>query len=250
MERQRTIPFEGASNFRDLGGYPNARGRRTRWGAVYRSGALHKLTAADSVVFQRLGVQAVFDLRGNTERAQQPDPMPSVHLPVQDELPEHEMAQLLRAQSASEAEEIMFGIYLDLLEERAPVFGRLLTELADRAKLPALFHCAAGKDRAGLASALLLSALEVDRESVLADYELTGELIREEFAPVRTALTTAGASAGAIDVMLGSPRAPLAGALEEIDRRYGGAKEYLHGPAGLEPSTSSRLQEVLTEPFE
>ncbi|HMK96499.1 MAG TPA: tyrosine-protein phosphatase, partial [Acidimicrobiales bacterium] len=248
MEARRKVLFEGATNFRDLGGYLSASGRRTRWGTVYRSGALHRLSVADVVTFKRLGIKATFDLRGAIERAQAPDLVPSVHMPVQDEATVQDFAELLAATNAADAEGALARIYLGTLERRAEVLGRLLTALTEPANLPAVLHCAAGKDRAGIASALLLGALGVERATVLADYELTGDLAGPEIETYRAVLAAAGAAPVAVEVMFGSPRASLASALEEIDCRYGGTIEYLVGPAGVAPGVIRRLNEVLTEP--
>ena len=246
-EGERRLPFEGARNFRDLGGYPAADGRRTRWGLVYRSGSLHNLTEADLAAFGRLGVRGVFDLRGGTERDLQPNPVPSVHLPVLDELAGEEGLDIVRAKSLEEAVTAVERIYLGMLSRRAGVYGELLKSLADQANLPAVFHCTAGKDRTGIAAALILGALGVDRATVLYDYELTGEVGATDAAALRMALEAAGMAPEAADVVLGAPATPMEHALEELDRRYGGTEAYLLGPAGMGARDIERLREALTE---
>lgn len=237
----------GANNFRDLGGYGTAGGRRTRWGLVYRSGSLHNLTESDLVAFGRLGVRAVFDLRGDTERELEPDPVPSVHLPVLDELATNEGADILRATNAQEAEEAAARIYMGMLTRRAGVYGQLLTNLADPANLPAVVHCTVGKDRTGIAAALLLGALGADRETVLYDYKLTGETGVLDAQAIRTALVAAGMAPEITEVILGVPPTPMARVLDELERRYGGTEAYLLGPAGVEPGDLERLRESLTK---
>ncbi|MDA8300637.1 MAG: tyrosine-protein phosphatase [Actinomycetota bacterium] len=245
--RQRRIPFEGVKNFRDLGGYPASGGRSTCWGLVYRSGRLHNFTEGDFGLFAGLGVRAVFDLRDGTERGVDPDPVPSVHLPVLDELAGEEGVGILRATTAREAEEAVARIYTGLLRRRARVYGQLLSSLADPANRPAVVHCTAGKDRTGIAAALLLGALGVDRATVLYDYELTGQEGYFDADSLRRTLAAAGVASAAADVVVGAPAAPLARALEELDRAYGGTEEYLLGPAGLEPGTLRELRQALTE---
>ena len=245
-ERPRRIPFEGANNFRDLGGYPVAGGKSTRWGLVYRSGRLHNLTEGDLKLFGRLGVRAVFDLRGDTERGLDPDPVPSVHLPILDDLAGEEGVGIIRATTIREAEEAVARIYAGLLRRRARVYGQLLSSLADPANRPAVVHCTAGKDRTGLAAALLLGALGVDRATVLYDYELTGQEDYFDADSLRRTLSAAGVSPAAAHVVIGAPSAPLARALEELDRAYGGTEEYLLGPAGLPPATLCELRQALT----
>jgi protein-tyrosine phosphatase len=245
--RPRRIPFEGANNFRDLGGYPVSGGKSTRWGLVYRSGRLHNLTEGDLGLFGRLGVRAVFDLRGDTERRLEPDPVPSVHLPVLDELAGEESVGIIRATTTREAEEAVARTYTGLLRRRARVYGQLLSSLADPANRPAVVHCTAGKDRTGLAAALLLGALGVDRATVLYDYELTGREDYFDADSLRRTLSAAGVSPAAAHVVIGAPGAPLARALDELDRAYGGTEGYLLGPAGLPSATLSELRQALTE---
>ena len=244
---RRRVPFEGAKNFRDLGGYPTGQGSRTRWRLVFRSGNLHKLTPGDLDEYQRLGVRAVFDLRGDTERSLEPDPFPSVHLPVLDELADQDGAGLLRARNAKEAEDAIFRIYWGMLERRGPVFGELLTSIANPENLPALVHCTAGKDRTGIAAALLLGVLGVSRETVLEDYELTGQVALADVRSLRAALAAAGIPAEAATVVLEAPAGPMRTALDELDKRFGGTEEYLLGPAGVSRDVLERLRELLTE---
>jgi len=246
-QRLRRLPFEGANNFRDLGGYPTVGGRWTRWGLVYRSGSLSNLTGPDLVAFGRLGVRTVFDLRGDTERKLEPDPVPSVHLPVLDELATNEGVGLLRATNVQEAEDAATGVYMGMLTRRAGVYGQLLTRLADPANLPAVVHCTAGKDRTGIAAALLLGALGVERGTVLDDYKLTGEAGVLDAQALRTALVAAGMAPEIAEVILGVPPTPMARVLDELERRYGGTEAYLLGPAGVGPGDLERLRESLTE---
>jgi protein-tyrosine phosphatase len=246
--RTRRLTFEGANNFRDLGGYPALDGRRTRWGLVYRSGSLHGFTSRDLEAFNEMGVKAVFDLRGASERSLEADPVASVHLPVLDELSVTEGAGLLLARSAGEAEDAMFRIYWGMLDRRGRVFGQLLAYLSQAENLPAVVHCAGGKDRTGIAAALLLSALGVPRETVLDDYSLTGQVAVQQADSFRRALASAGFSAEAASAVLQAPPGPMARALEELDRRYGSTEAYLLGPAGVSRVVLDRLRELLTEP--
>jgi protein-tyrosine phosphatase len=165
----RLLPFAGVLNFRDIGGYPIAAGGLTRWQAVYRSDSLHYLTAGDLAAFDALGVKAVYDLRRPGELARFPGPRGHANLASGDlaEWP----AGSLRTRRGGE--EWLAADYLSMLPRAAPAFGGLFTHLAADGQLPAVVHCLAGKDRTGMAIALLLTALGVDRATVLDDYELT-----------------------------------------------------------------------------
>ncbi|HET9058288.1 MAG TPA: tyrosine-protein phosphatase [Acidimicrobiales bacterium] len=248
LPKQRWVRFEECSNFRDLGGYPAGEGRQTKWGLVFRSGLLHRFTEADLLAFGELGIKAVFDLRSTGERQQGPSPVASVHLPLAEEMATYELMGIFTVSGRREAEEAVVGLYLSNLHRRASVLGDLFTRLCEPTNLPALFHCTAGKDRTGLAAALLLSALGTDRDTVIADYALSGDVPTPDADAFRPALLSAGVPADAIDVFFGAHPDLMARALAELDEQYGGPLQYLLGPAGLKPATLDALRELLTEP--
>jgi protein-tyrosine phosphatase len=163
--------FAGALNFRDIGGYPVAGVSVTRWCAVYRSDSLHYLTDGDLAAFDAPGVKAVYDLRRPGEIARFPGPRDHVHL----EIPSGDLATwpAVGLRTRRDGEEWLAADYLAMLARAAPAFGDLFARLADDGRFPAVVHCLGGKDRTGMAVALLLTALGADRGTVLDDYELT-----------------------------------------------------------------------------
>lgn len=163
---ERRVPFEGARNFRDLGGYRGADGLHTRWGVLFRGDSLHGLTAGDLALYERLGVHAVYDFRGDGERTAQPSLTEARHLPLfgppRPPASPHE-GSTPRAQpsTAREGESLLLAVYLRMLRTAGPLFGDLFGRLGAPDGLPAVFHCANGKDRTGLSAALLLEILGV-----------------------------------------------------------------------------------------
>ena len=141
-EEIRRLPFAGALNFRDIGGYREAGGGMTRWRAVYRSDSLHYLTDADLAAFDALGVKAVYDLRRPGEIARFPGPRDYVHL----EIPSGDLATwpTARLRTRRDGEEWLAADYLSMLARAAPAFGSLLARLADDRGLPAVVHCLGG----------------------------------------------------------------------------------------------------------
>lgn len=245
----RWVGFEQCTNFRDLGGYPVDGGRQTRWGLVFRSGLLHKLTEADLVGFGRLGLRAVFDLRSTGERQMGPSPVASVHLPLAEDMATYELMGILSVADGRQAQDAVLGLYLATLQRRATVLGDLLGRLSDPANVPALFHCTAGKDRTGLAAALLLSALGAERATVIEDYALTGQVPAPDADVFGPALLAAGVPADAVDVFLGAQPELMGRALAELDNQYGGPVAYLLGPGGMTQATLDALRSLLTEPL-
>ena len=172
----RRVPFEGAHNVRDVGGYPTAGGGRVRRGRVYRSDALFPLTANDLVAFDALGIRTVFDLRGDEERRAEPNPMPSRHCPLGVGLSADQRPDPATLRTIEDGERWLHIEYQHRLATGGRSIGRLLQGLCEPDGLPALFHCVGGKDRTGLVAAVLLSWLGVDRDTVLDDYELSAQL--------------------------------------------------------------------------
>jgi protein-tyrosine phosphatase len=238
-EAIRRVPFAGALNFRDIGGYPVAGGAMTRWRAVYRSDSLHFLTSADLAVFDALGVITVYDLRRDDEVASFPGPRDHVRLLI----PTGDLAASapgLRTRQDGEA--WLAADYRSMLATAGPAFGRLLSRLADDAGLPAVIHCLGGKDRTGMSIALLLSALGADRETVLDDYELTSRCHAARVPEVIETFARLGIGRPAGEAIMSTPRWAMAEALQALDQEHGGIRRYLLGPGGMTPPTLDALR--------
>lgn len=166
----RTIELAGCLNFRDLGGYPTADGRMVRWRQVFRSDALHHLTEADvRHLRDELGIAEVIDLRSSAEvygggpGALASEAIRIHHLPLLD-------GEVPRSPGAFEL--TLSDRYVLLAEFAKTAIGRVIAALA-AAEAPAVYHCAAGKDRTGVVSAVLLGLLGVPDEIIIADYAAT-----------------------------------------------------------------------------
>ena len=181
---RRLIGLEAVHNFRDLGGYPTASGQSTKWRTLFRSDGLYRLRGADDMSrVRQLGLKSVIDLR--TEREQRDQgifPTDDIevsfhHLSIVDvtwsdtETPEFD----------DEVEFLVWG-YRDMLEIGSSRFADAMHVLAQADSVPAVFHCAAGKDRTGVLAALLLSSLGVDDGHICADYGLTQDAMQRTIA--------------------------------------------------------------------
>jgi len=245
---ERRIPFEAVTNFRDLGGYRTRSGRRIRWGRVFRSDALHGMTEDDFATYDALGLMAVYDLRGEVEIAEQPDPMPSRHLPMLSRPAGGDIAGAFDGSTGEDGERILAGLYIGQIDHSAATIGELFSALAEPGGLPAVFHCHAGKDRTGLVAALLLEALGVERDAILDDYELTGRYrLRAQQDQTFERMIKLGLAPEAAAGVLTAPRWAMGSALEHLDRQYGNITRYLTGPAAMELSDLQTLSgELLT----
>jgi protein-tyrosine phosphatase len=171
---QRRIPLEGCLNFRDLGGYPIADGRAVRWRQVFRSDALHLVTDADLAHLRdEIGLGDVIDLRSSAEvrsegqgRLAQGE-VRIHHVPLFDgEVRDEDRERIAQITLADR--------YVFMAELAGDRIARVVTLLAE-AEAPAVFHCAAGKDRTGVISAIVLGLLGVPDEVIVADYAATRE---------------------------------------------------------------------------
>lgn len=169
--RVRHIAFEGCQNFRDLGGYRTADGRSVRWGMLYRSGDLTLLTNDDVGIARGLNISTVINFRSDPAASLDAGPLAREvrvyhHLPI-------DPGQVDRDSGFANWTE-RFLVYLD----HAVVQARLkaaIEALAADSGLPAVFHCARGKDRTGLVAAVLLGSFGVVDADIAADYALSSE---------------------------------------------------------------------------
>lgn len=244
-EAGRWVSCDGLTNLRDLGGYESKFGGATRWQQVYRSDTLHNLTPDGIASFQMLGIGVIFDLRRDDEREREPGPLACVH---------HEVAgrrvfdtDPLTLRTRQDGERWLLEDYEGMLRHGGSAFGALFSELA-RLDRPSVLHCTGGKDRTGMAAALLLLALGVDHEVVLDDYELTA-LRRgpEHVPPVVDLFVSHGIGLDAAEGMLSSPRWAIAAALDLLDTTYGGVDAYLREHGGMSGSTLGALRTHLLE---
>ena len=176
------VPLQGGSNFRDLGGYLTTDGRTVRRGAVYRSAHLGTLTDEDRAALGKLGVRTIVDLRGVNEAAETPHLVDGVGCSIVGAHIEPGVGERIRGAVADGSAnpfimmQFLTDHYRDYPRRCAPGFRTLFATLSDDTHRPLVFHCTAGKDRTGFASALLLSLLGVPWETVMEDYLRTNDL--------------------------------------------------------------------------
>jgi len=237
----RLLRLQGASNFRDLGGYPGHGGRPLRWRRIFRSDHLAGLTASDRVSLSYLGLAHALDFRGVEESAQTPYQLPGVTrhtLSIEPTVVQRLQARIDGGQALDAAivSDLMADLYRRLVDAEAPRFAALFMHLL-RTDVPLVFHCTAGKDRTGLAAALLLLALGTPRDVVMQDYLLTNQHYRHPPQP------QSSLPADALRVLWGVQPAFLEAALAEIDSRQGGLPNYLQQRLGLDRAALAALAE-------
>ncbi|HEY1618498.1 MAG TPA: tyrosine-protein phosphatase [Streptosporangiaceae bacterium] len=164
---ERLIALPGAFNLRDVGGYPAAGGRVTRWRTLLRSGSLHLAGPAGAAELARFGLRTVVDLRTFEEAERSPDPA----------LGAAQRRVGLLGEDLAVLPVSLDGVYRFVISERGSYVGAAVRHLCAPGALPALVHCSAGKDRTGLIIALVLAAIGVPDDVLAADYALSADAL-------------------------------------------------------------------------
>ncbi|MDR0402552.1 MAG: tyrosine-protein phosphatase [Treponema sp.] len=238
-QKQRLLPAEGVHNLRELGGYPvtGEAGRKGQvtWGLLYRAGELSAMTAGDKRLLEERNIRTVVDFRSNGERNAAPDGeiatvVKRVPLPI-------DAGNLMDMVFTFDgAEQEMKKLYAALPEEAVPRYRVLFELLSDPSNTPLLYHCTAGKDRTGLASALILYALGADMETIYGDYLASTALLRERLAPMME-------SQPHIVPYMTVQKSYLETAFAEIEK-YGGYKAYIQNELRVD---MGHLRDLYTE---
>ena len=275
-QASRLVAIEGVINFRDLGGYQNQRGESVRWGKAYRSAQLDRLTSDGVLQMQALGIQTVVDLRFSDEsmkhptiRAAVPDAeMLSWHLEQQNNMNEAVKTKSasvvkgwrdsLESRDPNQVREAMRINYPQKLYSHAAIYRKMLLSLINGAT-PMVFHCAAGKDRTGVAAALILGLLGVDRQTIIEDYLVTqsqmGDLLNswlaggatgnEQYADFQKQLLELPQEL--VKPVFEADQAYIETLLDYVDSEYQGFENYALNVLNLNMQELNQLSELMLE---
>ncbi|MFI6649248.1 tyrosine-protein phosphatase [Streptomyces sp. NPDC050529] len=252
----------GVRNFRDVGGLPTSDGRRVRYGRLYRSGHLAHATAEDAAFLAGLGLHTVFDFRNAADQkldgldVELPG-VRNVCIPLTDPADGTEFWRMVRDGNTDELRSIladgkgsqrMINSYRQIILERTAEHSRVLHALAEDS-VPALMHCAAGKDRAGLSIAVSLLAVGVEREAIEADYLKSNDAHRR-YKVSRSDTSPAGMTPEVMELLnplFGAHPDYLTAAFATIDETWGSTDRYLADGLKITPETRERLRERLLD---
>jgi protein-tyrosine phosphatase len=242
-EWTRRLAWDGCANARDLGGYPTADGDQTRWGAVVRSDSLAALTPSGRDALLAYGVRAVVDLRLPAEIAERPNPFAS---PGEPGVAYANVSIIDPAAGFPPDTVTLAENYLWSLDRFSDLVAAAIATVANAPQGGVLVHCAAGKDRTGLISALLLALVDVPDQTVAADYALTAECLRSRD---QEWLDNGPGERAEREALL-ARYAPTAEVMLEVlaglRRRYGGVEAYLRH-AGVTADDVARLRARLLD---
>jgi protein-tyrosine phosphatase len=245
-EAPRGIQLQGAVNFRDLGGYKTKEGKQVRWGKIYRSADISKLTDLDLKALAQLHIRMICDLRGEREAEAAPDKVISgadrMLLSAGSENVGAPGSFMKYMTTPQRADSMIRGFYArtdHLKAKYKPLFDQLLTLETDNALL---FHCTAGKDRTGVGAALILYALGVDEATILEDYEATNEYRKESNELFIKAIIAQGLPENAARSMMAANPEYLKTAMDSINKQYGSLDNFLESEIGLSPTEKRKLR--------
>jgi protein-tyrosine phosphatase len=238
----RRLTWEDCVNARDLGGYPSANGRETRWGAVVRSDDLSSLTEAGRKALRDYGIRSIIDLRMPDEAEQHPNPFAE---PGDHGVTYTNVSFIDPAVPPPDEFTTLANGYAGMLERFQPAVCEIMRTIAKAPEGGVLVHCHAGKDRTGLVSALLLELAGVDRKTVGADYALSEECLRPRVEEWLENSPPDERAEREKELSKYSPRAEvMVEVLDRLDQRYGAIESYLL-QAGVAPQEIARLREKL-----
>ena len=184
LHPERHLDLEGSLNIRDIGGYPTRDGGRTRWKVFLRSGCMHELTAPSQDALVEYGIRTIIDLRMSLELQAEPNAFAGStrlrYCPTNMMGDEPLEASSVALQGGERADRTLasYGSILDQCHSR---IGEILAVLAAENSRPAAYHCAGGKDRTGIVTALLLGLAGVSAEVIAADYALSARYLIDEY---------------------------------------------------------------------
>ncbi len=258
ITKTRHLPFSGAKNFRDLGGYRTMEGKTIRWGLLYRSDGLNKLTDTDLQYLSSLGLYQIVDFRSQFEKEREADRLPPelisrmVEIPILDhstQMFRGSREELVQNLKKIDSGQFMTNTNREFASRFTPEFRQFMNVLFASNGNPVLFHCTAGKDRTGFAAAILLRILGIPQDAVMEDYLLTNDyfLASHRWNLILLRFLRGKRFARTIKGFMLAKREYLSAAFETIDTTYGSFENYVRNGLGLTDTNVERLKSLYLE---
>ena len=251
-EDHRKIVLDGTSNTRELGGYKTEDGRSLKWGVLYRSDKLSELTDADQEYLLQLGIKRVIDFRSSEEKQNEPDQLPStlkyVEMPIEaDGAIRPKVEAILKGDLNEDVGAILVETNKEFISDFSGVYKGFIESLIENQE-PTLFHCTAGKDRAGFAAALVLLTIGVPEKIVIEDYMKTNKYTEETIQDYINKINLY--SLGSVDAeilrpLLGVEERFIRAALDEIKQKYGSVENFIRDELKIRDESIIELKNFL-----
>ena len=233
-EDYRLLPMDGAHNTRELGGYKTTDGKSVKWGMLYRSDKLSDISDTDQAYLQDLGIKKIIDFRSKEEKEEDPDIIPKgidyIEMPISvDGAMRSKIEAVLKGETNKDVKSFLIDANKEFVSNYTDVYEDFLRNLIDDDG-PALFHCTAGKDRAGFAAAITLIALGVSKEDVINDYMKTNQFTKdriEEIIGQIKLMTLYQTDAEILRPLLGVEREYIETAFQTAEEKYGSLENFI-----------------------
>jgi protein-tyrosine phosphatase len=252
---ERAVPMQQLPNFRDFGGYRNENDLQTRWGKLYRSSSLNYATTTDMRFLDALKIKTVIDFRSDNERLKGPRQYTTAqtfNLPLRENphLTFYFYDKILSKQMRkndiiiSQQDNLSF-----VMEHNADYFEKMFDILSEKTNYPIVFSCSLGTEKTGVASALVLLALGVDKEQVISDFLLSNQLIDYDFftPDLKVYLSDVDVQE-TMTAMFRSHQEVITYILDRITKRYGLMDKFLETELKLNPQKRAKLKEIMLYP--
>jgi protein tyrosine/serine phosphatase len=195
---EKRLPIKGGYNFRDMGGVKNKDNKFVCWGSLFRTDEMNKLTDEDLIYIASTKLLSVVDFRTTSEKEgamgglvpAAPDKLAATvkntyDLPISagNIFSDEVMTKIRQGATIDDLTEVMKNSYIELVtkDEYVTILKEFFSYIQNESNLPLSFHCSAGKDRAGVAAMLIYSALDVDKDIIVADYMLSKQYIAGKY---------------------------------------------------------------------
>lgn len=254
---ERVVPLDGGINFRDIGGYRSRDGRYVKWQKLLRCGHLGNLSDSDVSRLESVGVSQIHDFRRREEQERSPNRSMRAQVFDDYQISIGSMSRfwdiLLEGRlTAASSQSLVMNSYRDCIDEVSPAYSRFLREILNNSEGTSIFHCAAGKDRTGMAAGLILSALDVPRETIVEDYLLTLQHFDSEhlLTLVEQHLRDAKVEYWERDWLMpycAVHRDNIEAFFDSIDQRYGDVKTYLEKALKFDRHDQEQMREMFLE---
>lgn len=252
---ERLVTMSGTVNFRDMGGYRSENGKQVKWGCIFRGDSLQRATGADLLLIKQMNIGLIFDFRRHEEVLKGPDRFPENHpLEYQHHPISHgefnfisALEKLKKNELDMIREETIIQGYIKNTENFAVIWGKIIKRLAMSDCPPLFFHCTAGKDRTGICAALILSALQVPRKTIMSDYLLSNDYIKGVWAKFKKMIAEQGVNPEKMKPFFSAPEYAMTALLDHLEKTYGSTIDFLTTQADLSLEIIEEARERLLE---
>ena len=253
-EDYRLLPMDGAHNTRELGGYKTTDGKSIKWGMLYRSDKLSDISDTDQAYLQDLGIKKIIDFRSKEEKEEDPDIIPKgidyIEMPISvDGAMRSKIEAVLKGETNKDVKSFLIDANKEFVSNYTDVYEDFLRNLIDDDG-PALFHCTAGKDRAGFAAAITLIALGVSKEDVINDYMKTNQFTKERIEEIIgqiELMTLYQTDAEILRPLLGVDREYIETAFQTAEEKYGSLENFIRDGLNISDEDIQKLRNKFIE---